>query len=59
MLIELQRYDLMVKYLKGESMYLPDTFSRAFLPIIESDYDNDETFCAFMSQKDFENVRVD
>ena len=40
-------------------MYLADTLSRAFLPIIESDYDNDERVCAFTSQKDFENVHVD
>ena len=59
MMMELQRYDLTVKYLKGENMYLADTLSRAFLPIIESDYDNDERVCAFMSQKDFENVHVD
>ena len=59
MMMELQRYDLTVKYLKGENMYLADTLSRAFLPIIESDYDNDERVCAFTSQKDFENVHVD
>ena len=58
MMMELQRYDLTVKYLKGENMYLADTLSRAFLPIIEADYDNDERVCAFTSQKDFENVHV-
>ena len=57
MMMELQRYDLTVKYLNGENMYLADTLSRAFLPIIESDYDNDERVCPFnTSQKDFENV---
>ena len=42
MMMELQRYDLTVNSLKGENMYLADTLSRAFLPIIEYDYDNDE-----------------
>ena len=59
MMMEFQRHDLTVKYLKGENMYLTDTLSRAFLPIIESEYDNDERVCAFTSQKDFENVHVD
>ena len=49
MMTELQRYGLTVNYLKGENMYLADTLSRAFLPIIESDYDNDERVCAFTS----------
>ena len=59
MMMELQRYDLTVKYLKGENMYLAETLSRAFLPIIESDHDNDERIRAFTSQKDFKNVHVD
>ena len=32
MLLNLQWYDLIVKYRKGKEMYLPDTLSRAYLP---------------------------
>ena len=32
MILNLQWYDLIVKYSKGKEMYLPDTLSRAYLP---------------------------
>ena len=32
MILNLQWYDLIVKYRKGKEMYLPDTLSRAYLP---------------------------
>ena len=32
MILNLQGYDLTVKYCKGKEMYLPDTLSRAYLP---------------------------
>ena len=32
MILNLQWYDLIVKYRKGEEVYLPDTLSRAYLP---------------------------
>ena len=32
MILNLQWYDLIVKYCKGRDMYLPDTLSRVYLP---------------------------
>ena len=32
MLLRLQKYDISVEYLKGKSVFMADTLSRAFLP---------------------------
>ncbi|KAL9989578.1 hypothetical protein ACROYT_G004142 [Oculina patagonica] len=43
MIIHLQKYDLEVKYEKGNKMFLADTLSRAFLPAGEHDEQEFET----------------
>ena len=43
MIIRLQKYDLEVKYEKGNKMFLADTLSRAFLPGAEQDESEFET----------------
>ena len=43
MIIRLQKYDLEVKYEKGNKMFLADTLSRAFLPAAEQDESAFET----------------
>ena len=58
MMIELQRYDLTVKYLKVDQMYVADTLSRAFMPTAEADFDADERVCKFTTQRDLEDVCV-
>ena len=56
MMLELQRYDLTVEYQKGESLYLADTLSRAYLPVTTCEYDADERICHFTTQEELTEI---
>ena len=59
MMMELQRYDITVRYVKGSQMYIADTLSRTYLPIMEMDYDADERICEFSTQQEYEGKPID
>ena len=56
MMLELQRYDLTIEYRKGESLYLADTLSRAYLPVTTCEYDADERICHFTTREELTEI---